>query len=85
MDVLFKIAIAHFLVLPVSLVKVLSAKTENVVNEGRPLVPEVVSLAAVLPQVPGVVERELVLPVSELGLVGIQESDVVVADKLDEV
>ena len=54
-------------------------------NEGRPLVPEVVGLAAVLPQVPGVVERELVLPVSELGLVGIQESDVVVADKLDEV
>ena len=63
----------------------ISAKAENVVNEGLPLVSEVVGLAAVLPQVPGVVERELVLPVSELGLVGIQESDVVVADKLDEV
>ena len=63
----------------------LPTKAKNVVNEGLPLVFEVGGLVVVLPQVPSVVERQLVLGVSELSLVGIQKSDVVVADELDEV
>ena len=61
------------------------SKAKNVVNEGLPLVFEVVGLAVVFPQIPSVVERQLVFGVSELGLVRIQESDIVVADELDKV
>ena len=61
------------------------SQVEYVVDQRRPLVFEVTCLAMVLWQFPGVIKRKLVFMVLELGLVRIQESDVVVADERDKV